>query len=369
MGARGSGKSTLALQYFKLNYRSPEECLYISVDNPLVLKRGFYSIAEEFFQYYGDTIIIDEVHKEENWSLYIKALYDSFPKKKIIISGSSMLNILNQKGDLSRRLLLYNLPVLSFREFLVMQVDKPIPIFSLQDILTRHTQISTDLLGQIPSILKYFRNYLQFGSFPFFKQHSSADYLSLLGNTLDKIIYEDIQTIRSLSNVSALKIKKLLAFLALSPIPTFNIETLKNEIEVSKDTLYEYIDLLERANVIQIIRTKSKSIRGIKNARIFFQSSNYYYSIAETFWKHTENRGNIRESFFASQLTYLHELYASRDLDFELRLEDKEIAIEIGGKNEKQTQIKNIENAYIFKDGIEIGAGRTVPLYLAGLLY
>ena len=123
--------------------------------------------------------------------------------------------------------------------------------------------------------------------FEFFIENTQNDYLLLLESVLDKVIYEDIQTIKSLKNFSALKLKKLLGFLALSPIPLFNTETLKEKIEVTKDTLYEYFDLLERTDILQIIRKEGKSTGGLKNAKIFFKSLNYYYCIAENFWKNS----------------------------------------------------------------------------------
>ncbi|MGQ1785557.1 AAA family ATPase [Saccharicrinis sp. GN24d3] len=46
-----------------------------------------------------------------------------------------------------------------------------------------------------------------------------------------------------------------------------------------------------------------------------------------------------------------------------------EITFEVGGKNKKQKQIKELENGYIVKDDIEIGFGNTVPLWHFGMLY
>lgn len=45
------------------------------------------------------------------------------------------------------------------------------------------------------------------------------------------------------------------------------------------------------------------------------------------------------------------------------------ITIEVGGKNKIINQIKDIPNAIIAKDDIEIGAGNEVPLWLFGFLY
>ncbi len=42
---------------------------------------------------------------------------------------------------------------------------------------------------------------------------------------------------------------------------------------------------------------------------------------------------------------------------------------EIGGKNKTKKQIKNVENAFIVKDDIEIGSKNVIPLWLFGFLY
>ncbi len=370
LGARGTGKSTLVLQFFKKEFNNPEQCLYISADNPLVLNRGIYSIASDFFRSYGNTIIIDEVHKQENWSLEIKALYDAFPRKQIIILGSSAMNILHGKGDLSRRMKLYTLPILSFREFLSIRYKKIVETYDFEEILKKHTEISGKLMSIIPDILKEFREYLQVGSYPFFIENTQSDYLLLLENVLDKVIYEDIQTIKSLKSFSALKLKKLLGFIALSPIPLFNTETLKDKIEVTKDTLYDYFDLLERTDILQIIRKEERSTGGgLKNVKIFFKSPNFYHCIAENFWKHSADTGNIRESFFASQVSFVNPIYVSTTVDFIVNGKGRKIEIEIGGKSKTKKQLKSLNDAYIFKEGIETGAGNVIPLYMAGMLY
>ncbi|HMV79994.1 MAG TPA: AAA family ATPase [Leptospiraceae bacterium] len=369
LGARGTGKSTLVMQYFKNKFNDPEKCLYISADNPIVLGRGIYSIVSEFFKMYGNTVIVDEVHKQKNWSLEIKALYDSFPRKQIIVLGSSAAAILQEKGDLSRRMKLYHCPVLSFGEFLSIRHKTSIQNYSFEEIIQDHSKICRNILKRIPDILMEFREYLQFGSFPFFIENSRDEYLSLLENVLDKVIYEDIQTVKSLKNFSALKMKKLLGFLALSPIPLFNTETLKNKMEVSKDTLYDYFDLLERTNILQIIRSAGKPETGLKNAKVFFQSPNYYYCIAENFWKNSADTGNIRESFFVSQISQFLPIKSSDSADFTVYIKKKIYELEIGGRSKSKKQIEGLSNAYVFKDGIEVGAGNVIPLYLTGMLY
>lgn len=368
-GARGTGKTTLVLQYFLEKYNDITKCLYISADNPLVLKYGIYNIAGEYFKYYGDCLIIDEIHKQKNWSLEIKALYDAWPDRRFIILGSSTLDILFEKGDLSRRSVLYSLHPLSFREYLELKYQKQLPIMNFDQLISDHLKISGELSSQFKTILGDFNDFLITGSYPFFMEYNSNDYFNVLSNVIDKAIYEDISTIRTLKSFSSLKLKKLLGFIATSKIPVFNIESLKTEIGISKDTLYEYFDLLNRAELVKIIRTESKYLKAFKNSKILFNSPNIYYAIAYESWKSDADKGNIRESFFASQVGIDYKLFTSKNVDFLLISGKVRAEIEVGGKSKKRKQIKNLKNAYIFKDGIEMGSSNIIPLYLAGFLY
>jgi len=368
-GARGTGKTFLVFQHFLERYGNIKKCLYISADNPLVLKQGIYNIGAEYFKFYGECLIIDEVHKQQNWSIDIKALYDAYPDKKLITLGSSTLNILYEKGDLSRRAVIYSLQPLSFREYLEMKYKKDLPSYSFDSILSNHIEIAGTLVSDFKTILGDFNEYLMWGSYPFFIQYSREEYFRLMSNVLDKMIYEDITTIKTLKSFSSLKLKKLIAFLSTSKIPVFNIETLKNELEVSRDTIYEYFDLLERAEIVKVIRTESKKAIAFKNSKILFKSPNIYFTIAFEMWKSDPEKGNIRESFFASQLGKDYSLYTSADVDFLILDKNRQVKIEVGGKNKKRKQIANLTDGFIFKDGVDIGFADSIPLYLAGFLY
>jgi len=368
VGARGTGKTTLLLQHYIKEYNDVNKCLYLSADHPLVLKTGIYEIAQEYFKFYGNCIIVDEVHKQKDWSIDIKALYDAYPDKKIIISGSSVLNILFEKGDLSRRSLVYKLHPLSFREFLELRNGKKSDIISISQVFKDHVHIASNLMQKYPQLLKDFKFYLACGNYPYIIEHSPDEYYNLLSNTLDKTIYEDITTIKTLKMFSGSKLKSLLAYIATSKIPLFNVENLKSNLDISRETVYEYLNLLERAEIVQIIPTVSKKVRAFKHSKILFKSPNIYYCIAHEMWKNDEI-GNVRESFFASQLRPYYPLFSSRKTDFILMDKKNPVEIEVGGKNKKKKQIKDIQSAYIFKDDIEIGHANVLPLYLAGFCY
>jgi uncharacterized protein len=368
-GARGTGKTTLVLQHLIAEYGSVEKCLYFSADNPLVLKNGIYDTANEYFKFYGDAVIIDEVHKQTNWAMEAKALYDAHPDKKIILLGSSKLNILNQKGDLSRRTLIYNLEGLSFREFLEMNLKTKFPQINLEDLFTNHLEFSSELQNLSPHILKYFRKYMQIGYYPFFDTMKEDEYQIILHNLLDKTIYEDVPTLKDIKSTSQVTLKKLIAYLAISKIPTINIGSMCNELEIPKEILYGFFDLLTRSDLINIVRRKSATVRSLKNSRIFLSNPNLYFAISNEFWKHNVEVGNLRESFFVSQLKGLYTFYSSQITDYTIELNDKTIEVEIGGRSKTRKQIIEVENGYVFRDDQLDGFANVIPLYLAGFLY
>jgi len=76
--------------------------------------------------------------------------------------------------------------------------------------------------------------------------------------------------------------------------------------------------------------------------------------------------GTLRETYFASQLSLDHELCMPQKGDF---LVDDTFLFEVGGKNKKFTQIKDIPNSYVVANDLEIGYGNKIPLWMFGFMY
>ncbi len=71
-GPRGVGKTTLLQQHYHHAYGDVEKCLYLSADNMEVAARGLLNTAKEYFNYGGEALIIDEIHKYPSWQIEIK---------------------------------------------------------------------------------------------------------------------------------------------------------------------------------------------------------------------------------------------------------------------------------------------------------
>jgi len=154
-GAKGVGKTTIIKQYLNSLNFSKKEILYISVDNSIVAEK-IIKIAEEAYKKGIKVIAFDEIHYQKDFENDLKTIYDFFDIQ-IIFSGSSAIALSN--SDLSRRAVIYDVPILSFREFLELSLNKEFPKINLDDIVNNHTNIASEITQRIKP-LKYFDEYL-----------------------------------------------------------------------------------------------------------------------------------------------------------------------------------------------------------------
>jgi len=358
VGAKGVGKTTLLLQYMKKQNLSNEEMLYISIDHPLMSATTILDIAKEFASYGGKLLILDEIHNQESFAIDLKTIWD-FLEINVIFSGSSALHLDN--ADLSRRVLKYTLPTLSFREFIEIQTEIQLPKLTLEDILSNHSQHSQKILSIIKP-LKYFKDYFNFGFYPFYLE--DVDSVSMkLAEAINKTIDVDLLQIYNIDPKKLRNIKKILTLLCSSVPYKPNITTLAASVEVDPKTLYIYLDALQKARIIRMVSATSRGESIIKKPeKIYLDNPNMFKVLCQT-----SDIGTLRESFFSGIICNAkHNITASKKGDFII---DEKYTIEVGGKTKSFKQIKDINNSYVVADNIEIGIGNKIPLYLFGFLY
>ena len=361
-GARGSGKTTLLLQQIKFYLPKDAEPLYVSLDNMYFLENNLVDLAEEFVLQGGTHLFLDEVHKYPNWSREIKLIYDQFPNLKTIFTSSSMLEIYKGESDLSRRVVSYYLKELSFREFIHFKIGKELPIVDLEDILKNHKEKAREITKKLNTPLKYFKEYLECGNYPYFLEGKES-YEQKLIQTINLIIESDLNTVENITYEDSRKIKKLLVAIAQSAPFTPNISKLSERLGVNRTFLINSIKLLNRADLIMELFKPTKGIGAFtKPEKIYLNNTNLIYALA----KQQAEKGTLRETFFANQMKHLHKIHLAEKGDF---LIDKKYIFEIGGKNKTTKQIKGIKNGYVVRDDIEIGSLNIIPLYLFGFLY
>jgi len=356
IGARGVGKTTLLLQYLKM---STDKYLYFSADDVVFQDLKLYDLVDEAYSLGRKVIVIDEIHKYRNWAGEIKNIYDSFPDIKIRISGSSMINILFEKYDLSRRLVLFRVPHLSFREFLSMKLSKTFERFELEDILTNAEKISSGLVFENDELYALFKEYLEYGAYPFFIE-GKKNFSKKLFNALDKVINEDIPSLNKIDYAHIIVFKKLIFRLVEAGKPfQVNVAKLSREFGISEPTLYTYFDILEKSRIFTPLKKYSTKISK-KPEKLLFSNSNILYSYANEFEKEVEI-GTVRETFFVN---CFEKIFYSDIGDFKV---DKYL-FEVGGKNKSFKQIKDVENSFVVADMDYTVDNKKIPLWLFGFL-
>ena len=361
-GSRGTGKTTLFLQHIKKTFSNNlNKVLYVNLDNIYFSNNTLVELAEKFASRGGTHLFIDEVHKYENWSKEIKNLYDDFPELHIAFTGSSLLEILNGRADLSRRTLVYELTGLSFREYLSLIKAHNFPIFTLEEILKNNEQISAEIASKIKPF-EFFDDYLSFGYYPYFLE-GKDDYFNRLNETLNMILEVELPMLRSLEIAYIPRIKKLLAVIGESAPFIPNITQLAAKIGISRQTLLIYLKYLEDAKLINQLYKKSRGLSVLeKPEKILMENTN----LIELFNGENANTDSRRETFVLNQLLHSHKVDFSEESDFFV---DSKYTFEVGGKNKKRKQIQEIPDSYIIADDIEFGTDRRIPIWLLGFMY
>lgn len=356
LGQRGVGKTTLIKQLANSYDLPTSKMLYISADN---IVNTLSEIAIKFSSFGGELLIIDEIHKAENFALELKTIYD-FVNIKVIFSGSSALEIENSKVDLSRRALFYELGSLSFREFVAIKYELELEAISLENILSNHQELAQKIKKQFKP-LEYFNNYKLFGAYPFFTE-GERSYNLRLNEIINIILDSEVATIYNVDSDKINTIRKLLHLLCACVPMELNIQNLAKESGVSRNTLYSYLYYLQKANLIEIIGGDFKNKKLLnKPDKIYLENINLYNILCDN-----QNLGSLRESFFVSQLKQKHSVKYAHLGDF--KVDDKYI-FEVGGKNKNFKQIKDISDSFVVVDDIEVGFDNKIPLWIFGFVY
>jgi len=359
-GPRGAGKTTLMLQHLKYDLGLPPEALYITADHNWFYNHTLFDVANDWYKQGGKILFIDEVHKYPKWSVELKNIYDGLPEMQVVFSASSALDIYRGETDLSRRVMTYLLAGLSFREFLIFTRGISFEAVSIGDINNNHQSLSrmiTENFRPLPA----FRKYLEVGYLPIIVEGEDT-YLMKLKQVINTIVDIDLAYIASYNSGTAIKVKKLLGVIAESVPFKPNIASLARKLDLSRDSIYQYIYQLKDARLINTLSSEGKGVSTLqKPDKIFLENSNLAFALKEK-----PDIGNVRETFVLNQLLNAGSFVSSPDEgDF---IADG-LTIEVGGKGKNKNQVKHLDNYLIAADNIETGSGNKAPVWLFGFLY
>ncbi|MEA3450370.1 MAG: ATP-binding protein [Bacteroidota bacterium] len=266
IGARQVGKTTLMEMFVKnkkhlwLNGQNPETAQLFENFSTIerYLKININSQIEGL-------LIIDEFQFISNISLYLKLLVDKYKKLKILCSGSSSLNILQQVNEsLADRIRLIFVYSLTFDEYVKFQNEE---LYSQFQNTNKNDDINT-LLPQIPVLLS---EYLIYGGLPKISLAPiNNEKKELLNDIYQTYLLKDVK--QYIKNKDFVAFNKLLKILSSQIGSMLNINELSRLVQLSYKTCEEYINILEQMFIIHLVSPFYTNVRKevSKMKKIFF---------------------------------------------------------------------------------------------------
>ena len=366
-GPKGVGKSTLMLQYLLKHYDiTDRHALYCSADSSFFATHTLIDTASAFVRQGGKRLFIDEIHKYDGWSREIKEIYDLYKGLKVVMSGSSLIQLNDGQADLSRRQDVYDMSGLSFREYLWFRTGKKMESISLEELLGDAGAFCTRVRA-LYRPLEFFNDYLQAGYYPF-SFEKKRTYKTLIENVSAYIIDVELTKYRGVSQENSRKIKALLQVIAEMLPYQVDISKLSKSVSIDRVTLLRYLRYLDEAKLTRNLFSQINKITDLqKPDKLLLDNTNLIYSYSNKI----PETGTVREAFFCNQIAaagHLVEYGGTKTGDFRI---DKNYVIEVGGAGKDFSQIsdEDIANSALALDNIDIASGKKIPLWAFGFLY
>lgn len=218
-GARQTGKTTLVRELLS----AAKNELYLNCDEPDTRERLTNKTSTEFKALFGDAqlVIIDEAQRVENIGLSAKLIHDIFPDIKLLLTGSSSIDLANTiKEPLTGRSVEYMLYPLALSE----------------------------VASTITEAGRLLEKNLVLGSYPKPWQLSHDQAVAYLRNLVNNYLYRDAFATKTIYDTTV--IDRLLRLLAFQVGNEVSYNEVAKHIEVSRETAMRYIDLLEKAFIV-----------------------------------------------------------------------------------------------------------------------
>ncbi len=253
-GLRRVGKTTLMMKIIKDAIKSgtsKNNILYFSFDE--FKNATIKNILDEYSKTMQIDIksgkyliLLDEIQKLENWEEQLKTIYDLYNKNiKIIISGSESLFIKKKsKETLAGRLFEFKVNNLTFKEYVNFKEEK------IDNVKLYSKELE-----------KLFDTFIKTLGFPELTEITDYEIIKkyIKESIIDKIIYKDIPTLIKIKDITILE--RILNTITENPGQIIEINSYSKELNISRQSLSNYLHYLESAYLIKKLYNFSKNKR------------------------------------------------------------------------------------------------------------
>jgi len=305
-GARQVGKTTLLFQLkdFLLERKIAKENEIKIFNLDLITDLELFASQKEFVNYLKAEIegvkrlylFIDEAQRIKNPGLFFKGIYDLVWPVKLVLTGSSSLEIKAKFTEpLTGRKQLFHLYPFFFKEFITGTSSSLLKLLAAKKLSSYH----------VNQILERLFEYLIFGGYPRVVMEKNRNRkLQILKEIFSSYIEKDI--VGFLKIREALNYSKLVTLLASQIGQLVNVAEISNTLEMKQETIHGYLRVLEQTFVCQTIkpffRNKRKELT--KMPKIYFWDTGLRNFALEAFrfYELREDRGALLENFVFAEL-------------------------------------------------------------------
>jgi predicted AAA+ superfamily ATPase len=352
-GPRQSGKTTLLkmLKDFLINEKNIDEdhIIYLTFEDNEILYKFSENPKDFIRKYITDSkryyFLIDEAQYCKDLGKKLKLIYDLFENIKIIITGSSSLELKNETARyLVGRLLEFELYPLNFYEFLLYNDQKIARIYKewnekVINLLMNSSdfEIKKDVDIYINDLLKYLNEYIKFGGYPaIVTAESEKEKIFLLKNLVNTYLDKDVVSFLNIRDT--IKFRRLITALASLNGSLINITQLANEINSYFKEIIDLLDILEQTYIIRRIRPFHKNLvtELKKENKIYFVDTGLRNYLINNFndIEIRNDSGTLIENFI------LNELYQYGKINFWRTKNKAEVDFIFEGKEIIPTEVK-----------------------------
>jgi predicted AAA+ superfamily ATPase len=334
-GARRTGKTTLLKEFLK-NESEP----YTLVSGEDVTIQSYLSSQsiEKLKAFVGTTrlLVVDEAQKIPHIGINLKLIVDHIPDVRVIVTGSSSFDLARSTGE-----------PLTGRKFTL----KLFPLAQLE-------------IGQIEKIYQTeanLENRLIYGSYPEIvlmpDNHGREQYLKEI---VSSYLYKDVLELDGVRHSA--KISRLLQLIAFQIGKEVSLSELGTSLGMSKNTVERYLDLLEKAFVVQRLTGFSRNLRNeiTKNCRYYFLDNGIRNALINNFnlLEQRNDAGELWENYIIIERlkrqeylsgaanNYFWRTYTKQELDFVEEREGRLFGYEIKWGKAKPRPPKEWLSAY-----------------------
>lgn len=302
-GARQVGKTTLVK---KISAKFKDN-LFFNCDELDIREMLTHKTSTELKNIIGNNklVIIDEAQRVTDIGITLKLLIDNFPEIQIIATGSSSFDLANKISEpLTGRKILFQL----------------FP-FSVNELRDEYTELE---------LKRILHSRIIFGMYPDVVKAGHIKNVEILKELTNSYLYKDILIFQNIKNPEA--IEKLLQLLALQIGNEVSYTELASELDIDKNTISKYIQILEKAFVIFRLNPFSRNLRNElkKMRKIYFVDTGVRNALINNFnpLELRNDKGALWENFVISERmkynaakrnfcnTYFWRTHAQQEIDY-----------------------------------------------------